>query len=356
MKKIGGYFPYETLLEKKNEFLEGLCPENGDLRYLMSGRCAIYYALKDYKYTDKRCVAYVPIYTCETVLAPFHKAGYTLLFYDFDENMNPVFDPAVLDQISIISICGYYGFSTYNREFVAECSRRGICIIEDTTHSIFSSDGIDPHCDYVVGSLRKWIGVAAGGFAIKTKGKFLSDPQTPHEKHLAIRKQCLDLKNHLEERSDEELEQIFQQGDALFWDAEMMLRQIFDSFGSDPESVFLIQHYPVEALKTKRRANYRYLLDHVLPSDKFRIVFPTLPEGTVPSHFTLFASDRDTLRAILLQHEIGSTTYWPVGPLVNLENHPNAQYIYDHVLSIPCDQRYGEKDMQKICDTLNSLQ
>ena len=224
MKKIGGYFPYEALLPEKNNFLEGLCPDTGDLRYLMSGRCAIYYALEDYKNTDMRRIAYVPIYTCETVLAPFHKAGYTLLFYDFDRNMNPVFDPAVLDQISVISICGYYGFSSYNREFVAECSRRGIGIIEDTTHSIFSSDGIDPHCDYIVGSLRKWIGVAAGGFAIKTKGQFLSNPKEPDKQHLSIRKQCLDLKNHLDELSCEEREDLLKKGDDLFWDAEMILR------------------------------------------------------------------------------------------------------------------------------------
>ena len=64
MKKIGGYFPYEALLPEKNNFLEGLCPDTGDLRYLMSGRCAIYYALEDYKNTDMRRIAYVPIYTC----------------------------------------------------------------------------------------------------------------------------------------------------------------------------------------------------------------------------------------------------------------------------------------------------
>ena len=353
MKKIGGYFPYETLQSQRNEFLEHLCPLGGDLRYLMSGRCAIFYALEDYKNTDKKRVAYVPLYTCETVIAPFQKAGYTLLFYDFDLHMNPVFDNSVLDQISVISICGYYGFSTYNREFIAECAKRGICIIEDTTHSIFSSDGIDPHCDYIVGSLRKWIGVAAGGFAIKTTGKFLSDPKDPHEAHLAIRRQCLDLKDHLSGLTQDELESIFQKGDALFWDAEMMLRQIFDSFGSDPESTFLIQHYPFDLLKAKRRANYQYLLDHVLPSARFRIVFPVLPAGTVPSHFTLFVEDRDSLRTLLLQFGIGSTVYWPVGPLIHLEGHPNTQYIYDHVLSIPCDQRYGEKEMQEICDVLN---
>lgn len=47
----------------------------------MSGRCAIYYALEDIMLTDHKRIAYVPIYTCETVLAPFKKAGYKLLFF-----------------------------------------------------------------------------------------------------------------------------------------------------------------------------------------------------------------------------------------------------------------------------------
>ena len=206
-----------------------------------------------------------------------------------------------------------------------------------------------------MGSLRKWIGVAAGGFAIKTKGQFLSNPKEPDKQHLSIRKQCLDLKNHLDELSCEEREDLLKKGDDLFWDAEMMLRQIFDSFGSDPESIHIMQHYPVRQLMEKRRTNYQYLLDHVKKSDKFRIVFPTLPSGTVPSHFTLFAKDRESLRAALAAHEIGSTIYWPVGPLVDLKGHPNAQYIYDHVISIPCDQRYDEIQMQEVCDVLNSL-
>ena len=352
---MDGYFPYEELSEEQNHFLERLTPARGDLRYLMSGRCAIYYALMDFRKTDQKRVAYVPIYTCETVLAPFQKAGYELLFYDFDRNMIPVFDPDVLDRISLISICGYYGFSGYDRDFVAECSRRGIGIIEDTTHSIFSEDGIDSHCDYVVGSFRKWIGVASGGFAIKQNGTFAEDPLPPNEEHLKWRKECIGLKDQIDQRTTKEQEALMVQGDELFWKSEMQLRRIFDSFGADPDSVYIMEHYPIRHLRERRRSNYRYLLEHLNPSTSWRIVFPELPEGTVPSHMTFFASDRESLRQALTKSGIGCTTYWPVGPLVHLEGHPDAAYIYDHVCSVPCDQRYDESHMQEICDVLNAL-
>lgn len=355
MKKIGGSFPYIALLDKPNGYLEQLTPENGELKYFMSGRCGIYYALLDHKLTADKLVAYVPVYTCETVLAPFHKAGYELIFYDFDENMNPRFDASVLDRIGIISICGYYGFSTYDRAFVAECSRRGITVIEDTTHSIFSSDGVDPHCDYIVGSFRKWIGVACGGFAIKTKGKFAAASLPPQEEHVTWRKEFFELKNGYAEKTPEEKAKIDQQSDALFWKSEMKLRQIFDAFRSDEESIHIMKYYPVEELQYKRRANYQYLLDHLNPSDKYRIVFQTLPEGTVPSHMTLYAADREAFRTAMAEAGISCTSYWPVGPLVDVTDHPEARYIYDHVCSIPCDQRYGDKEMQVICDVLNQL-
>ncbi|MDO5337843.1 MAG: DegT/DnrJ/EryC1/StrS aminotransferase [Eubacteriales bacterium] len=355
MKKIGGYFPYEKLSQEPNHYLENLTPSGGELKYLMSGRCAIYYSLMDFKPDDAIRTAYVPIYTCETVLAPFEKAGYELIFYDLDENMTPVFDPSVLDKISVLSLCGYYGFSAYDRDFVSACSRRGICIIEDATHSIFSADGIDRRCDYIVGSFRKWIGVACGGFAIKAKGKFSAPLLPPLEEHIRQREECLSLKNHFEKLSPLEQERVLQQGDALFWKSEMQLRQIFDSYGADEASIKIMEYYPVSKLQEKRRANYQYLLEHLKPSSAWRLVFPSLPDGVVPSHLTLFARNRDMLKEILSHAGIGCTVYWPVGPLVNLENHPTAQYIYDHVCSIPCDQRYGDQEMQEICDVLNSL-
>ena len=164
------------------------------MRFLMSGRCANYLALEDFKKQQPHPVAYVPLYTCETVIDPFVKAGYELIFYDFTKDMIPVFDESVLDKIHLISICGYYGFSGYDREFLKKCEERGICIIEDTTHSIFSADGIYEGCTYVVGSMRKWLGVSCGGFAIKKTGSFTPLILPPHEVHLNMRRQGLAVK------------------------------------------------------------------------------------------------------------------------------------------------------------------
>lgn len=339
MKNIGGSFSRIPLPDTCNHFLEDLTPPGGQLLHTMSGRCGIYAALLDHKKTDSRMIAYVPAYTCETVLAPYVKAGYSLVFYDIDRNMRPVFDSAVLERISVLALCGYYGFSGYDRSFVSECSRKGICILLDATHSIFSADGIDPHCDYAAGSFRKWLGVPCGGFVIKRKGAFGISLLPPEEQHVKWRKEWMDSSS--------------EEKDTLFWKSEMTLRQTFDAFASDPESIDIIRRYPTDRLCSRRRNNYRYLLEHLTPSDMWEPVFPVLPEGVVPSHFTLYARDREALRLTLQRAGIRSTVYWPVGPFTDLSACPGARYIYDHVCSLPCDQRYEEEEMQEICRVLN---
>ena len=50
MNEIGGLFLFEQLPEKENGYIERI---GGDVRYLMSGRCGIYYALEDLKLNIK---------------------------------------------------------------------------------------------------------------------------------------------------------------------------------------------------------------------------------------------------------------------------------------------------------------
>ena len=128
MKMIGGTFPHETAEKQENGYFKRICPSDGEITFMMSGRCGIYYCLQDISLYDKRKTAYVPIYTCETVIAPFVKAGYDLKFYEVDRNLQSVFDPSVLDEISVVSLCGYYGFCHYDKSFVKECKERGVTI------------------------------------------------------------------------------------------------------------------------------------------------------------------------------------------------------------------------------------
>lgn len=338
MRKIGGSFREEPTCATENGFFEEICPQGGDLKFTMSGRCGIYYCLEDILRSDQKKVAYVPRYTCETVLAPFAKAGYQLRFYGIDRNMHSVFDPAVLDEISVLSLCGYFGFCNYDREFVRACRERGVVIFEDATHSILSDGGIDPLCDYVAGSFRKWMGVSCGGFALKRGGSFAAPPLPPHQRHLELRQALMDP-----------------EGGDVFWEGEMLLRQIFDSYGGDPRSEYVLRHVDLDHIRRRRRENYAELLAR-LPAEPvgFHPVFPVLPEGAVPCNFTVYADDRTHFQAYLAEHGIRSTAFWPIGPLTELAGHPDEQYIYDHVLSIPCDQRHDTEDMDYVAQVLAS--
>ena len=60
MRKIGGSFDIECTLEQDNGYFGALCPPDGGLRFMMSGRCGIYYCLEDIQAADQKRVAYVP--------------------------------------------------------------------------------------------------------------------------------------------------------------------------------------------------------------------------------------------------------------------------------------------------------
>lgn len=326
----------EPATETDNRYFQRICPSDGEVAFTMSGRCGIYHCLRDILRRDTRKVAYLPRYTCETVAAPFHKAGYALRFYDLDENLRSVFDPAALGEISVLSLCGYYGFCNYDRDFVRACRDRGIVIFEDVTHSLLSAGGIDPLCDYAAGSFRKWMGVPCGGFAMKRHGAFAGACLPPDSRHLELRRQA-----------------IAGQDSDVFWEGEMLLRKIFGDFGSDAESEYLLCHADLTGICAARRRNYAALLD-ALPQrlSGIRPVFPELTDGAVPSHFCVYCDDRPRLQEYLRQREIGSTVYWPVGPLIDLTGHDTVRYIYNHILSLPCDQRYQPADMHRIARAL----
>ena len=336
MRVIGGMFPFETALSVDNGYFQQICPSNGDISFMMSGRCGIFRCLQDICQHDNRKVAYVPIYTCETVLAPFEKAGYQLKFYELDENLHSIFDERVLDEISVLSLCGYYGFCSYDHDFVRACKDRGIVIFEDVTHSLLSSDGIDPLCDYAAGSFRKWMGVSCGGYAMKRAGKFTAPLLPVDPRHLELRNQAID-----------------QSSSEIFWEGEMLLRRMFDSYAGDERSEFILRHADLKTIRDKRRENFAAIL-RGLPAEPhgFQPVFPALTPEAVPSHFTLYAEDRDQFQQYLDERGVHSTVYWPVGPLVDLTGHDTARYIYDHIVALPCDQRYSTSDMGRIGEVL----
>ena len=180
------------------------------------------------------------------------------------------------------------------------------------------------------------MGVACGGFAVKRNGTF-ETPLLPVElTHLKQRKESIETENR-----------------DIFWEGELRLRQMFDSFASDDNSEYLLRHADFDSICRTRRENYAALLKALAaPLRGVQIVFSELPESAVPSHFCLYAEKRSELQQYLTDHQILSTVYWPMGPLVHPLPESSVQYIYDHIISLPCDQRFSPSDMQYVAQIL----
>jgi hypothetical protein len=321
-----------------------------DRRFCMSGRCAIYYCLLDLKTRDDKRVAYLPAYTCETVIAPYKKAGYALEFYDVSpEKLAPRFDASMIPHISVLGLCGYYGFSSYDRAFVEACAAAGAAVLQDITHSVFSGKGIEAAADYNAGSLRKWIGIPSGGIAVKRKGFFNLPLLPPEKEHVSGRKALFDeqerVVRHETGASEERVSE-------LFWTTEMRLRKIFDAFASDDLSREIISRFSPEEIIRKRRENYAFLLEQNPFGREIQPVFPELGPGICPSHLSLYSPDREKIRGFLAEKGVKSTVYWPFHGEIDLSAYPGAAWIYDHIFSVPIDQRYSAEDMKFLSKVL----
>ena len=350
--RIGGMFCLEQEPSGTQKFLENIGTE---MRWYMSGRCALYDCLLDLRSTDTKKLAYVPAYTCETVLSSYEKAGYALRFYDIDRNrLTPLFRTEDLSTVSVLAVCGYYGFSSYDSDFVRECKQTGIRVIQDTTHSVFSIDGHCPDADYYAASFRKWMGVACGGVAIKKEGRFsTSPPKAPDPRHLEGRYLAMEHRAQELKTNDGTFDQ---KASEVFWETELRLREMFDTFGSDDTSKAILTQYDPLPLFEKRRNNYRTLLENLKESKQCQAVFSTLDESSCPSHFSFYSEDREKTMRQLEENNIKSTVYWPIPPQIkHLERFPQAEWVYGHIVSVQMDQRYSEQDMQYLGSCLSKL-
>lgn len=348
--RIGYMFTLQEPSQSPSSYFTDL---GADVQHFLSGRCALYACLLDCS-TTKPKLAYVPAYTCETVLASYEKAGYALRFYDVDkEQLKPIFKEMDLDDVSVLNLCGYYGFSRYDKAFLEVCKQRGITIIQDTTHSLFSSDGHYPHADYYAGSVRKWMGIASGGIAIKKKGTFSIQPLKADEEHLRGRFKAMEYQKLAIKTGND---MYAEQASSVFWETEMRLRRMFDAFESDEKSRTILKHLDPTQIIEKRRENYQTILDTLAPSSQCRPIFPHLDDATCPSHFTFYSEDRKRAQQQLEERSIKSTVYWPLPPMLNNKEHfPQTLWIYDHVLSIQLDQRYSKEDMEYLGKMLAEL-
>lgn len=330
-----------------------------DERFLSSGRQAIRFCLRDLQQDPEReegrKVAILPELTCASVIQPFQQENYELYFYPLQQNLKVSF--AEINRLSeqyratVVLFHPYFGFDTMVQD---EVLRSDVKYIYDATHSFYSC--IDyPQVDYQIASIRKWGAFLDGGYCSKLKSGFYpQDIRSQDTEMLAVQEEAYRLKAEYISAG---------QGDkARFLELYRQASDMLKTREEIHEMSVLAQNYYFSfdetAMKEQRRSNYEELLSFPGWADIGEVVFPDLSATQVPLYFPFFVRDeqRDLLQSFLIKEDIYAPVIWPLPSFLNtLGVSAASQWIYDHMLVLPIDQRYRATDMIRIKAALSNF-
>lgn len=298
----------------------------------------------------------LPVYTCSSVINPIESLGIQCFFYavgrDFTVDADELLKRAEETNPDAIYFQTYYGFDTLSgiRDAYQYFQDKGVIIVEDVTHS-WLSDSDSTKADYCVVSLRKWLQIPDGGALMSSRHPLGFEMTREDSKDIVA--EFLDASV-----AKERYFKTFNPGDkelfrSHYFKAKDLLQADDEPYLLSRVSNSVLTHMDFDAVKKRRRENALYLHQHIRnPHVEACCRFEV--DHSTPLYYPVYVrGERGRLQKELAQQNIYCPVHWPVPEQVKQTLDDDAMYIYSHVLSLVCDQRYDLDDMEAIVETIN---
>lgn len=342
--EIGSHFALENkgAICRKEKEVKWL-PHGDDYSYTFSGRTAIEHALMDILINGKITNVYMPSYCCTSMTQPFIdkniKIMYYNVYYDSTEGIRYEIDTSI--ECDIFFAMSYFGLEDFSLNYAIEVfSKRGSIIIEDITHRLLSNNSHSVKANYSIASIRKWLPIPSGGYIVKHNG-LLSDKPNINSEDVVLQKIEAMKEKHLFLQGGNISKESFL---TKFVKFEQELNNINITYKIDNLSLSIIRCTNIDEVKFRRRKNGKVLYEGLCDFD---FIEPLIPNPDFEEHCPLFIpimignGKRDSLRQYLIEHKVYCPVHWPNNICVE-------KGIQESELSLICDQRYTEKDMEYI--------
>ncbi|MBR3458851.1 MAG: hypothetical protein IKH16_11985 [Selenomonadaceae bacterium] len=351
-KDIGSIFPLSDGTLRQAESERG--PYTGDRLYYSLCREAMFDIAKALGKTAR--LVLIPAYTCQTVITPFEEAGWRCEYYPIGKDLRIRLD----DLLRLVEKCHpkllvvhpFYGMDLNEAEIktLMTIKGRGVEILLDLTQCLFSRK---QYCfaSFIVASYRKWMPITDGGYMkLLSDSVKISQPETENSDFSGMEKAAMYLRG-----------QYFANGEQRTKDISIKLSKMADSLAESniaPHKMSsvaynLLRKEDFELIQKARLDNYAYLHQNILETKKVAKVVKNGNDVTsAPLYFTIYVQDRPALQHCLAKDAIYAPVLWPVEDDRVLINE-DIKYLYDHLLAIPCDQRYDVEDLQRAVDIIN---
>lgn len=316
---IGGYFEFE--LPRARTFMY-----QGALKY-QSARAAFLALLRVAK--PKR--VWMPYYICDAMVAPVRAFGAEICFYSLDQHLG-IAEDITLDSADLLLYVNYFGVCSKQVEKVL-AQFNPLQIVLDFSQAFFVAP---KNCLATIYSPRKFFGLPDGGLLFTQMAidfpKVIDESSENRIKHLFIRLGGAAELGYLDYKLAEETLNVFE--------PKQMSKLTERIFGA----------IDFVAARTQRNKNFTILHENLGQRNCLKV---DLDEVDGAMCYPFF-SNNDLLKSILLTSRIFIPTYWP--DILTKPDIPNFESeLVNKIHPLPCDQRYVEDDMDKICGLLHGL-
>jgi dTDP-4-amino-4,6-dideoxygalactose transaminase len=255
------------------------------------------------------------------------------------------FDIDLNKKCDIFFAMNYFGFSKYNmKKYIIEFKRKGVYVIEDSTHSILSTRAYSEESDFVVASLRKWFPIISGGICLsKIKNKHIynkTNAEYVNKKRQAMLEKGEYIKQNINKQNvkDNFLDK--------FSAANKILKENYKNFKIDEESYNILRNIDIRDIIKKRRRNVKIIYNYLKKQQSIRYLRDIDLEIDCPIFVPIFMENtkRNEIKEYLIKNKVYCPNHWPIPEIVK-EN--KMKEIYNKELSLICDQRYNEKQIEE---------
>ena len=232
-----------------------------------------------------------------------------------------------------VLVINYYGLKDLSTQvsFIRSVDKDAV-IIEDDVQAYYEFKKPLGDVDFKFTSLRKTFAVPDGGL-VKTKHQLplIETPNTFGQYKAAAAL----LKSMREGNFNDQIYlEMFEKGESII-DSELEcgMSQIAEKlYGSLDE----------ERVKVRRLNNAHHIVEQ-LEKNGIKPLLP-LTEGHVPLFIPIILKNRDEVRKRMFQHEVFCPVHWPLEGM----DLKRGKVMAETELSLIVDQRYGQKDMERI--------
>jgi hypothetical protein len=314
MNSIGGYFELE--LRKGEEYHKNAIRLN-------TGRNALELILKVKQYKK----VFIPYFTCDVLLEPFHKLKIDYEFYSIDEKFEPLFNYNILNGNEGFLYINYFGLKD---SFISNLSENCKNLIIDNSQAFYALPEPGIPTFY---SCRKFFGVPDGAYLYLEGGPVFDFPQ-----------------DHSSERFKHLLKRIEFGAEAGYGNFKTNENSLI---GQPVRAMSLLTqallcNIDYEKVVKARKQNFHFFFEHLRESNELKL---SENHDFVPMVFPYLTPTGKDLKQKLIKEGIFIATYWP-NVLKWSANMSTEKKFTKKLLSLPIDQRYTEIQLQRVIDLI----